>query len=150
MKKIVSIFILILSVVALNAQTTTPRTGTGANNDNTFRAMTIKYVAVADAAGNDTVKLNLNAFKTLVPVALTDSVSINLTPVTRCYLGDQVQFLVTNTSGAGKVKFIGSNFEVSSDSTYGGSTLSVASSKRAQMVFTFDGVKWVETSRITQ
>lgn len=139
-----------LFAVCVNAQTTTPRTGTGTNNDNTFRAMTIKYKAVADTAGNDTVKLNLNAFKSLIPVALTDSVSINFTPVTNCYLGDQVQLLITNTSGAGKVKFVGSNYEVASDSTYGGATIAVASSKRAQIVFTFDGVKWVETSRITQ
>lgn len=150
MKKIASLLITLFAVGFIFAQSNTPRTGIGAGNDNTFRAMTIKYVPVSDATGNDTIKLNLNGYKTLIPVTLKDSVNFNFTPVTRCYLGDQVQFLVTKSSGAGKIKFVGSNFDVSADTTYGGSTIAISSSKKANVVFTFDGAKWVETSRITQ
>lgn len=135
-----------LTVVAFS-QSTTPRTGTGANNDNTFRAATFSYATVTDAAGIDTSKYNLNAYQNRIAVNLTDTLAINLTPVTRCYYGDLLTVTVVNSSGAGALKFIGSNVETSDGSS---ARLYVTSSKRANIRFVFDGSKWVEISRLVQ
>lgn len=146
MKNIILIFALIAAISA-NAQTVTPRTGTGANNDNTFRAMTVKYVAVTDATGNDTTKINFNAYQTLVRIdTLKDSVSLNFTPVSRCYFGDRATVIVKNGANAGKVKLAGSNIEVGS----AGTTLSITAAKLAVIEFVFNGYKWLETNRIVQ
>lgn len=147
MKNIVAIILFAVFAVAANAQTVTPRTGTGANNDNTFRAMTVKYVAVTDATGNDTAKINFNAYQTLVRIdTLKDSVSLNFTPVTRCYFGDRATVVVKNGASGSKVKLAGSNIEVGSS----GTTLSITASKLAVIEFVFNGYKWLETNRIVQ
>lgn len=147
MKKIFAICAFAFALSTLSAQHTTPRTGTGANNDNTYRAATFYYKAVADTAGIDTVKLNLNAYNNRIKVALTDTLALNLTPVTNCYYGDLLTVTVTNTSGVGALKFIGSNVETTDGSS---GRLYIASSKRANINMIFDGVKWVETSRVVQ
>ena len=146
MKNILILFSALFFVASASAQVATPRTGTGPNNDNTYRAMTQNWKVVTDAAGNDTAKLNLNAYKTIVKIALVDSVSINFTPITRCYAGDEVQFLVKNSAGGTKVKFVGSNVE--GDSGIG--SLTLTASKRANVIFTFDGTTWLEKSRVVQ
>lgn len=153
MKKIFAICAFAFAITALSAQHTTPRTGTGANNDNTFRAMTIKYVAVTDAAGLDTAKLNLNAFETNIKIAsLTDSIAFNFTPITNCYYGDKVNITIVNSSGsAHAVKWAGPNIE-SATTTTGGAvgTMYLTSAKRATVSFIFNGVDWVEVSRMIQ
>lgn len=154
MKNIIAI-ILIAFAVSVNAQSTTPRWGTGANNDNTFRAMTFKYVAVTDAAGLDTVKIVPNAYHTQVTIpALTDSVAINVTSVAKSYLGDKIEITVINTSSGKCVKWAGSNISPATIAGIGGggSQLYVTSTanKRANIVFVFDGVKWVEEHRMAQ
>lgn len=155
MKKIVSIFILILSVVALNAQHTTPRWGTGKNNDNTFRAMTFVYKAVTDATGTDTLKLVPNAFHTQVTIpALTDSVTLNVTSVANSYLGDKIEVTVINAGTGTCVKWGGSNISPKTIAGIGGGGsqlyLTASANKRANIVFVFDGVKWVEETRMAQ
>lgn len=152
MKKILILAAALITLSA-SAQKVTPRTGTGANNDNTFRAMTINYKAVTDAVGNDTAKINLNAYKTLIKVAsLVDSVSFNFTPVTNCYYGDEVVITIVNTSGsAHAVKWAGPNIE-SATTTTGGAvgTMYLTSAKRAVVSFIFNGVDWVEQYRTIQ
>jgi len=141
------IAISILFSVGVNAQTVTPRFGTGANNDNTFRTLTVNYQKPVDAAGNDTIKLNLNAWSNIVRIdTLRDSLNINFTPLTKCFYGDKVQVTVKNGANAGKVKFVGSNVEVGAS----GLTLSITAAKRAVIEFVFDGYKWLETNRIVQ
>lgn len=153
MKKIFAICAFTFALISIQAQHTTPRTGTGANNDNTYRAMTINYKAVTDAVGNDTAKINLNAFQTLIKIAsLTDSISFNFTPVTNCYFGDEVTISVVNSSGsAHAVKWAGPNIE-SATTTTGGAvgTAYLTSAKRAIIKFVFNGVDWVEVSRMIQ
>jgi hypothetical protein len=140
MKKILfALFILV--GFAASAQTTTPRTGTGANNDNTFRALTFKYVAIADAAGADTVKLSLNAYNTQIKVALVDSSAVTFPSVANCYLGDVVKFTVNGTTSGNKLKLVGNNFVATS------SSLAVSTGLKAYLEFIFDGYKWVEVSR---
>lgn len=152
MKKIFAICAFAFALSTLSAQHTTPRTGTGANNDNTYRAMTFGYKAVTDAVGLDTVKLNVNNYFTQVKIAsLVDSVAFNFTPVTNCYLGDRVEITVTNSSGGTAVKWAGSNVATATTTTGGAvGTLYLAASKRANITFVFDGVKWVEVSRMAQ
>jgi hypothetical protein len=144
-----------LVAFSATAQHTTPRWGTGANNDNTFRAMTFKSVTVTDAAGLDTLKLAPNAYHTQVTVpSLVDSFAVNVTSVANSYLGDKIEITVIN-SGTGKcVKWAGANVSPATISGIGGggSQLYITSSanKRGNIVFVFDGVKWVEEHRLAQ
>jgi hypothetical protein len=147
MKKIISILLFAFAIASVSAQYTTPRTGTGANNDNTFRAATFSYTAVTDAAGIDTVSYKLSAYSNRIKVTLTDTLAINLTPVTKCYYGDLLTISVANSSGAGALKLIGSNVETADGSS---ARLYVTSAKRANIVLFFDGAKWVEQSRLVQ
>lgn len=151
MKKIL-LFVFSVATLCVSAQYTTPRTGTGANNDNTFRAMNIKYKVITDAAGLDTVKVNLNAFRTYLKInTLTDSVTLNFTPTTNSYYGDEVIITVLNSSGGKCVKWVSTNI-VTATSTAGGGggQLYVSASQYATISFIFDGSKWVERGRMAK
>jgi len=156
MKKLFSFFVILtVAITTISAQYTTPRWGTGANNDNTFRAMTFKYLAVTDAAGLDTIKIVPNAYHTQVTIpALTDSVAINVTSVAKSYLGDKIEITVINTSSGKCVKWAGSNISPATIATIGGGGsqlyITSTSGKRGNIVFVFDGVKWVEEHRMAQ
>lgn len=140
MKKILfALFILV--GFAAQAQSITPRTGTGANNDNTYRALTFKFATVADAAGADTTKLSLNAYNTQVRVSLVDSSAVSFPSVANCYLGDVVKFTINGTTSGNKLKIVGNNFTAASTS------VAVSTSLKAYLEFIFDGYKWVEVSR---
>lgn len=141
------ILALALSVSTAFAQNTVPRFGITTNQDNTGRVMTWKYLKPTDAAGADTVKLYPRAYTTLIQYSAVDSLSFNVTNLTGSYVGDELQFIVTNASGSGHlVKFVGSNWQVGS----GGAAITLTASKRANINFIFDGVFWVETSRVVQ
>ncbi len=117
MKKILSILSFISVVNIVNAQYTTPRFGTTPTSDNTGRSLTYALVTIADVAGNDTITLKTtNAWETIIKLNLTDSVTIKypLSANKKSYYGDNLKFLVT---GAGKVRFIGSDFLVKTAST---------------------------------
>lgn len=140
MKKILfALFILV--GFAAQAQSVTPRTGTGANNDNTFRALTFKYYAIADATGADTTKLSLNAYNTQIKVSLVDSSAVSFPSVANCYLGDVVKFTINGTTSGNKLKLLGNNYVAAS------SSLAVSTGLKAYIEFIFDGFKWVEVSR---
>ena len=155
MKKFISIITILTVYFSVNAQHTTPRWGTGANNDNTYRSMTFKYVAKTDAAGLDTLLLVPNGFHTQITCAsLVDSFAVNVTSVANSYLGDEIELTLIN-SGTGKcVKWAGANISPATIAGIGGggSQLYVTSSanKRANITFVFDGVKWVEKHRMDQ
>jgi hypothetical protein len=132
----------ILVGFAASAQSVTPRTGTGANNDNTFRALTFKFYSAVDAAGADTVKLALNGYTTHISVpVLVDSLAFSFSSVAKCYVGDVVKFTAIGVSGS-KIKFIGNNFNAASNS------ITLSTGLRANISFIFDGVKWQETGRV--
>lgn len=152
MKKISFLLICLSMSLAIFAQHTTPRTGTGPNNDNTYRALTFDYKAVTDAVGLDTSKLNLNAYHTQVVIAsLVDSVAFNFTSVTNCYLGDEVEITIKNSAGGTAVKWAGTHVQTATTTTGGAvGTLYLTASKRANITFVFDGVTWVERSRMAQ
>jgi hypothetical protein len=117
--------------------------------------MTLAYKSVTDATGTDTLKLVPNAFHTQVTIpALTDSVTVNVTSVATSYLGDKIEITVINAGTGTCVKWGGSNISPKTISGIGGggSQLYITSSanKRGNIVFVFDGVKWVEESRMAQ
>ena len=142
MKKLLSILILLTVTFTVTAQSTSPRWGNGANNDNTGRNLNYSYKTVTDAAGSDSTILNPNAYNTIVRIALTDSFYFKSPNVTRSYAGDNLTIVASGVSG-NKVKFAGTNFISSGTATL--STLG-----RSVITFIFDGAKWVERGRLTQ
>jgi len=143
MKNLFSIAILIAFVATSFAQSTSPRFGTGNNQDNTGRALTYKYVSVTDAAGADSVIAKPSAFQTIYRVTLTDSLTFKQPVVTTSYAGDNMIIICSAATGTPKLKFTGSNWL-----TAGSATLST--NLRSVIRLVFDGAKWVETGRYTQ
>jgi len=142
MKKLFFILVLAIAAFSVNAQSTSPRWGTGANNDNTGRALTYSYKSITDAVAADSTTINPNAYTTIYRVALVDSVYFKSPVVTRSYAGDNIVVVASGASGT-KVKFAGTNFI-----TAGTATLST--SGRSVITLIFDGAKWVEKGRVTQ
>ena len=155
MKKLFSFIPVALIGLFASAQNTTPRWGSGPpSNDNTGRVLTYNYVAYTEVVGADTLKLVPNAFENFVkPTAINDSITIVLKSNTNAFVGDAIKFQFLNkTSTKNNVKFrnSGSNSVGGFVFLSGDSTLALTSSKRAIVVFTFDGVQWVETSKAVQ
>lgn len=144
MKKILALLTVaaVLLATTVSAQSTTPRFGTTPNQDNTGRVLTYKFVGKTDVAGADTLKTIPSAWHTIYRVALLDSLAIQPTSLTKCYVGDQITVIASGTSGD-FIKFIGSNWI-----SAGNATLSTG--LRAVVRFVFDGAKWVEVSRVVQ
>jgi hypothetical protein len=136
--------ILIPALVALyssvSAQYVTPRAGTGANNDNTFRSLTYKQVTVTPPNRADTVNLNLNAYNTQLRVSnlVTDSLVFNFNSVAYCYSGDQVWCIVVNPDMVQHVvTFLPNHFQAKSLAD----TIPAFSTQLG--LFMFDGTQWV-------
>lgn len=148
MKKFLCILSLLLIFATGNAQSVTPRTGITPNRDNTYRAMTQKYITRVDSLAGDTLKLNLNAFRTVVTIpALTDSINITFPSVANCYLGDEVTISAINTASGIDLRFTGST--TVRTSTALPSRLNIAASKSGNITFYFNGVLWDEKCRST-
>jgi hypothetical protein len=142
MKKIASIlFLAALFAANVNAQSTTPRWGSGPpTNDNTGRVLTYA-VQTVPTLSTTTVKYQvINAYSTVIHVgplthALTDSVSI-----INSYDGDMLTFVFTaDTLNAGRVVTFGNHL-------YSAGTLTVPNSKSshsgsATITFIYDGQK---------
>lgn len=117
------------------------------NQDNTFRQLTNRYYSPVDGTGADTISLFPQAFNTVIQYTATDSLAFQVTNLSKSYIGDQMTFLVLNSSGSGhQVKFVGSNWQVGS----GGASISLTSGKRATIFFIFDGTYWLEQARTVQ
>lgn len=142
MKKILSILLLLSVTFTVSAQSTSPRWGNGANNDNTGRNLNYSYKTITEVAGADSATLTPSAFWTVVRVALTDSFYFKSPVVTKSYAGDNLRIIASGASGT-KIKFAGTNFV-----TAGTATLST--SGRSVISLIFDGAKWVEAGRVTQ
>lgn len=142
MKNVLFLLVALVAFVAANAQSTTPRWGSGPNNDNTGRVLTWNYKTVTDAAGADSVTLVPGAYNTTVRVALTDSIFFKSPSVKQSFAADVLTIVASGSSGA-KVKFAGTNF-------ISAGTATLSSLGRAVITFIFDGAKWVEQSRVVQ
>lgn len=128
------------------AQSTSPRWSTTKNGDNTGRTLTYKKITFTDAAGVDTLKVNPGAGETFISGTINDSLVLSISPITSSYYGDKINCLFTNSSGSGhKVEFITTNVELGTSGK-----ITLTASKRANVVFIFDGVKWIELSRTVQ
>lgn len=147
MKKFLTIIsTLLLVTIAVSAQSTTPRFGITAGQDNTGRVLNYRWYNPTDAAGADTVNLAPRAYSTVIKYSAVDSLAFDVTSTASCYAGDHLRFMVTNSSGSGHlVKFIGSNWQLSSSGN-----ITLTASKRATIDFIFDGTYWVETGRMVQ
>lgn len=142
MKKLLFILAAMVAVFAANAQSTTPRWGSGPNNDNTGRVLTWKYQSITDAAGADSVTLVPSAYNSTIRVALTDSFFFKSPSVKQSFAADVLTIVASGASGT-KVKFAGSNF-------ISAGTATLSTGGRAVVTFIFDGAKWVEQSRVVQ
>ena len=156
MKKVLSILFLFALTLTVSAQITAPRFGTTKNADNTGRGLTYAVVTTTDvtAATLDTILLAPNAFETLVCMKtgtvmtnLADSVCYKFSSTTGNYkLGDVVVFMISKGTGAGKIKFGGSQYVLSTAS----SAVALAANKSLIMRFRWNGSKWIEESRVVQ
>lgn len=142
MKKILFVLFIFIGFAA-GAQSTTPRFGTAKNQDNTGRVFTYGYIAVADAAGADSVILRPAYSQTIYRVTLLDSLTFKQPVITTSYAGDKIILVASAASGTPFIKFTGSNWQ-----TAGTATLSTG--LRAVISLIFDGAKWVEQSRVVQ
>lgn len=142
MKKYIFSMILLAFTCMVMAQSTSPRFGTTAGKDNSYRMLQNKLTALTDAAGADSATLATSAYNTIVTIAVLDSFTLKSPTVTNCYLGDQLTLIANGTSGD-KLKFTGSNW-------VSAGTATLSSGLYAVIRFIFDGSKWVEASRVVQ
>lgn len=148
MKNLRFLLLTILTALAFgaSAQSTTPRFGTTPGQDNTGRVLNYRFYSPTDAAGADTVNLALRAYQTVISYTAVDSLAFDAKTITNCYVGDRLTFIVTNSSGSGhQVKFIGSNWALSSDGD-----IALTSGTKATIEFVFDGESWLESGRQVQ
>lgn len=147
----------LLATTTLKSQVTAPRFGTDKFSDNTGRVLTYAIVTTTDvtSATLDTITLKPNAYETLVCMKtgtamtnLTDSVCYKFSStVTGGYkLGDQVTFMISKGTGAGKIKFGGSVYVLSTASA----AVALAANKSLIMRFRWNGSKWIEETRMVQ
>jgi len=145
MKKILSIALLFALAIGATAQSTSPRFGTTPGKDNTFRTLSNAYLTPTDAASAtiDTFAVYPKNFRTIIRLALVDSVCAGNPTVTRSYAGDEITFVISAASGTPFLRFVGSNWITAGTAT-------MTTRLRSVIKFIFDGAKWVETGRYTQ
>lgn len=156
MKKILFILATLMFASCAIAQVTAPRFGTVKNDDNTGRVLTYAVVTTTDLtqATLDTILLTPRAYETLVCMKtgtamtnLTDSVCYKFSSTTTNYrLGDIVTFVISKGTGAGKIKFGGSQYVLSTASA----AVALAANKSLIMRFRWNGSKWIEETRVVQ
>lgn len=155
MKKLIFLFLLAFTF-SVSAQITAPRFGTTKSQDNTGRVLTYAVVTTTDvtSATLDTITLLPNAYETLVCMKtgtvmtnLTDSVCYKFSSTTdKNKLGDIVTFMISKGTGAGKIKFGGSQYVLSTASA----AVALAANKSLIMRFRWNGSKWIEEARVVQ
>lgn len=156
MKKLFALLFLVAFTFTVSAQITAPRFGTTKNSDNTGRGLTYAVVTTTDvtSATLDTILLAPNAFETLICMKtgtvmtnLADSVCYKFSSTTGNYkLGDVATFMISKGTGAGKIKFGGSQYILSTASA----AVALAANKSLIMRFRWNGAKWIEESRVVQ
>ena len=143
MKKLFSLFLLMALAFSVTAQSTNPRFGTKKSEDNTGRVLNYKIVTLTDVAGLDSAVISPDAFETYYRVNLNvDTLVLRSPVVTQSHYGDKLIFQVVGLNGR-RLKFTAPNFI-----STGSATLSTG--LVATIVFVFNGVRWVEQSRVVQ
>jgi len=143
MKKLLFAIAFVTFGLALNAQSTTPRTGTGTKYN--VGKLNYVYSTKTDAASAtiDTFAVSPNAYLTTYRLVLVDSVCAGNPVVTNSYAGDKIQFIISAASGTPFLRFVGSNWITAGTAT-------MTTRLRSVIDFVFDGAKWVEAGRYTQ
>ncbi len=141
MKKILILSLFALTAIVTQAQNTTLRQG---------NAITLQ-IATNDAVGADTIKFTpLEKYTLLSPATtITDTLCYMIKTIANCHLGDEIICSVRNSSGSGhKIKFVSTAypFLVSGSD----SVIALTASKNAVITFIFNGVGFVEKSKIVQ
>lgn len=133
MKKFLSIIFLITLTVGVIAQSTSPRFGTGPNNDNTGRVLTYKYSAPVYGAS---IALNPNAYETIVKFGtLTGALTLTST-VTNCYVADKLSAIFL-ADGTNRTVTFSTGFS-------SGGNIVVNAGATMTVNFVFDGAGWVQ------
>ena len=156
MKKLFAFALLFAASILLNAQSLSPRWGSGPpTNDNTGRVLTYVFQNPTITAHLDTIKLTPNGFETIVIPAnsVSDTTIFILKSISNCYAGDGLKFQFTNSSGSNhQIYFRNSGsgavngfLFLSSDST-----ITLTSAKQAYISFLFNGKKFFETGKGVQ
>ena len=140
--KNILIALFVICGFAASAQSTSPRFGTTAGRDNTYRVLTNTYTSVTDAAAADTTSFTPKAYHSIVRVALVDSLTFKIASTSTSYAGDRIEIIASGSSSK-FLKFTGSNML-----TAGTGTLST--NGRLIVTLIFDGSKWVEAYRTAQ
>ena len=140
--KNILIALFVICGFAASAQSTSPRFGTTAGRDNTYRVLSLAYTSPSEAAGNDTISVTPKNYQTYYRVTTADSVTFKIAATTSSYAGDVIKLIVSGSSG-NKVKFIGSNMLTSGTGT-------LSTNGRLTVELWFDGSKWIEANRTAQ
>ncbi len=133
MKKFLSIIFLVTLTLGGFAQSTSPRFGVGANQDNTGRVLTYKYLAPAYSA---TYTVVANAYETTVKFGqLTGAITL-VANVTQSYAADKLSMIFV-ADGTNRVVTFSTGFA-------SGGNITVNASTTMTVNFVFNGVGWVE------
>jgi len=144
MKKFLGIIVLMLAVLLVSAQSTSPRFGILKSQDNTGRSLNYNYVTATDAAGFDSIKTAPNAYETIYNLTIsTDSLRFGSPSLTKCATGDIIKIIVQSASTGKKLTF-------KSPYIVGQGTITTTTKGKAVVSFIFDGAKWVELYRLAQ
>lgn len=143
MKKLFSLIALFAFVAITFGQSTSPRFGTSANEDNTGRVLT--YLWKTPAVYSGTVTVGYNGYNaTVKPAAFSSSVTPTvIANVASAFAGDQLTFIFsggTYASGGSAIVTFATNFLSTG-------TVAIAASKTSVVRFIFNGAKWVEVAR---
>jgi hypothetical protein len=149
MKKILLILSTVLTGACCVAQSAAPRYGATPHSDNTGRVLNYKYKAIADTAGTTTDTLNLypSGWENDYRLALTDSCALSCN-TSNSYYGDQLLLDIENTTGAGHRVYF--SYGAWSTLPSAGAYITLASGKKAYILFRFNGTAWVEQYRMVQ
>lgn len=131
--------VLIMAGFTASAQSTSPRFGTTAGRDNTYRVLTNSWSTGTDAVGADTLSFRPLTFNNHYKITMADSVAFKISSTANSYAGDNITIICTGDSGD-FIKFVGSNIKADGNST-------LSSNGRAVIKMVFDGAYWVESSR---
>lgn len=146
MKKFLSIIFLLAISVSVFAQSSTPRWGGNAKDDNTGRVLTYNVTTALDAAGNDTVFSTPNAWETIIRIgALTDSINFKCL-LTTAKLGDKLSIFVVGGGSNGGVRFPSTYFV--NDAT--ANRYTIAAGKTAMFHYRCNGTKWIMQCKMIQ
>ena len=143
MKNFIALISLLFAMtIATFAQSTSPRFGVGANQDNTGRVLTYFYTAISDQTGNDSINVNPHGWTAFYYLTMKDSFTFANPVITRSDFGDNFEIIANGASGT-KIKFV--NYATANIIANG--TVTLSTKGKAIIKFQFDGYKWIETGR---